>query len=151
MISDSRIGSELCAQDAQGRVATPNPARCEPPRSRIAQDGGAVELDSGRVAQVVAHVRRVARPLRQELRTRLPGFVDLDESSREQFTRHMAEVSDAQLIALASQILEIPSQRKQALLEAKTLSERFQMVYEDLYRHLDTNPEFGSFSPEELN
>jgi hypothetical protein len=24
-------------------------------------------------------------------------------------------------------------------------------VYEDLYRHLDTNPEFGNFSPEELN
>lgn len=91
------------------------------------------------------------RPLRQELRTLLPGFVDLDESSRKQFTRHMAEVSDAQLIALASQILEIPSERKQALLEAKTLSERFLMVYEDLYRHLDTNPEFGSFSPDELN
>jgi Lon protease-like protein len=91
------------------------------------------------------------RPLRQELRTLLPGFVDLDDSSREQFTRHMAEVSDAQLIALASQILEIPSERKQTLLEAKTLSERFLMVYEDLYRHLDTNPEFGDFSPEELN
>jgi Lon protease-like protein len=91
------------------------------------------------------------RPLRQELRTLLPNFVDLDESSREQFASHMAEVSDAQLIALASQILEIPSERKQVLLEAQTLSERFLMVYEDLYRHLDTNPEFGNFSPEELN
>jgi len=91
------------------------------------------------------------RPLRQELRTLLPGFVDLDASSRALFARHMAEVSDAQLIALASQILEIPSERKQTLLEAGTLSERFLMVYEDLYRHLDTNPEFGSFSPDELN
>ena len=91
------------------------------------------------------------RPLRQELRTLLPGFVDLDESSRELFARHMAEVSDAQLIALASQILEMPSERKQILLEAETLSERFLMVYEDLYRHLDTNPEFGGFSPDELN
>ena len=91
------------------------------------------------------------RPLRQELRTLLPGFVDLDESSREQFARHMAGVSDAQLIALASQILEMPSERKQTLLEAGTLSERFLMVYEDLYRHLDTNPEFGHFSPDELN
>lgn len=91
------------------------------------------------------------RPMRQELRTLLPGLVDLDETSREQFARHMAEVSDAQLIALASQILEIPSQRKQALLEAGTLSARFLMVYEDLYRHLDTNPESGSFSPDELN
>jgi hypothetical protein len=97
--------------------------------------------------------RRLAgiRPVRQELRALLPGFVDLDESSREQFARHMAEVSDAQLIALASQILEIPSERKQTLLEAGTLSERFLMVYEDLYRHLDANPEFGIFSPDELN
>ncbi len=85
------------------------------------------------------------RPLRQELRTLLPDFVDLDKRSREQFARHMTEVSDAQLIALASQILEISSERKQTLLEAGTLSERFLMVYEDLYRHLDSNPEFGNF------
>jgi Lon protease-like protein len=91
------------------------------------------------------------RPLRQELRTLLPTLVDLDDSSREQFSNHMAEVSDAQLIALASQILELPSERKQALLEVETLSERFLMVYEDLYRHLDQNPEFGSFAPDELN
>lgn len=91
------------------------------------------------------------RPLRQELRTLLPDFVDLDESSRELFARHMADVSDSQLIALAAQILEMPSDRKQTLLEAGTLSERFLMVYEDLYRHLDTNPEFGNFSPDELN
>ena len=91
------------------------------------------------------------RQLRQELRTLLPGMVDLDEASREQFAHHMAEVSDAQLIALASQILEIPSNRKQTLLEAGTLSERFLMVYEDLYRHLDTNPEFDNFRPDELN
>lgn len=91
------------------------------------------------------------RQLREELRTLLPGMVDLDDASREQFALHMAEVSDAQLIALASQILEIPSERKQTLLEAGTLSERFLMVYEDLYRHLDTNPEFDSFSPDELN
>jgi Lon protease-like protein len=91
------------------------------------------------------------RPLRQELRSLLPTLVDLDEASREQFSNHMAEVSDAQLIALASQILELPSERKQTLLEAATLSERFLMVYEDLYRHLDQNPEFGSFAPDELN
>jgi Lon protease-like protein len=89
--------------------------------------------------------------LRQELRTLLPGLVDLDEPSREQFAHHMADVSDAQLVALASQILELPAERKQALLEAENLSQRFLMVYEDLYRHLDTNPEFGGFSPDELN
>ena len=91
------------------------------------------------------------RPLRQELRNFLPTLVDLDDASREQFSNHMAEVSDAQLIALASQILELPSDRKQILLEAETLSDRFLMVYEDLYRHLDVNPEFESFAPDELN
>lgn len=91
------------------------------------------------------------RSLRQELRELLPTLVDLDEASREQFANHMVEVSDSQLIALASQILEMPSDRKQRLLEASTLSERFLMVYEDLYRHLDRNPEFGNFSPDELN
>jgi Lon protease-like protein len=91
------------------------------------------------------------RPLRQELRSLLPTLVDLDDGSREQFSNHMAEVADAQLIALAAQILELPSERKQTLLEAANLSERFLMVYEDLYRHLDQNPEFGNFTPDELN
>ena len=91
------------------------------------------------------------RSLREELRTVLPQLVDLEESSREHFARHLVEVSDAQLIALASQILELPSDRKQILLEAETLSDRFLMVYEDLYRHLDVNPEFESFTPDELN
>jgi Lon protease-like protein len=91
------------------------------------------------------------RSLRQELRELLPKLVDLDESSREHFGRHMAEVSDAQLIALATQILELPSDRKQELLEAGTLTDRFLMVYEDLYRHLDVNPELESVTPEELN
>lgn len=91
------------------------------------------------------------RQLRQELRTILPSMVDLDETSREQFANHISEVSDSQLIALASQILEIPSERKQILLESGTLSERFLMVYEDLYRHLDTNPDFEGAPPDQLN
>ena len=91
------------------------------------------------------------RSLRQELRTLLPTFVDLDDASRDQFSSHMIEVSDSQLIALASQILELSSDRKQQLLEADSLTARFLMVYEDLYRHLDRNPEFGDFSPGELN
>ena len=114
-------------------------------------DGGDSGIDDHRIRR--AGTQRLAgiRPLRQELRNFLPTLVDLDDASREQFSNHMAEVSDAQLIALASQILELPSERKQTLLEAGTLSERFLMVYEDLYRHLDQNPEFGAFSPEELN
>ncbi len=91
------------------------------------------------------------RPLRQELRTLLPGLVELDDASREQFARHMSEISDTQLVALACQILELPSPRKQEILEADTLTDRFLMVYEDLFRHLENNPDFGTVEPGDLN
>lgn len=91
------------------------------------------------------------RPLRQELRNLLPGLVDLDDASREHFARHMSEISDTQLVALACQILEVSSARKQAILEADTLPDRFLMVYEDLYSHLDRHPDFETGEPEELN
>ena len=81
------------------------------------------------------------RALREELRSMLPGLVDLEDAARIQFENHMDEISDSQLIALATQILEIPPDRKQDLLEAETLTDRFLMVYEDLYRHLDVNPD----------
>ncbi len=91
------------------------------------------------------------RPLRQELRSLLPGLVDLDGAAREQFARHMVDASDSQLIALACQILEIPSDRKQALLEAGSLSDRFLMIYEDLYRHLDSNPEIEGLETDQVH
>ena len=91
------------------------------------------------------------RPLRQELRSLLPRLVDLDGAAREQFARHMVDASDSQLIALACQILEIPSDRKQAVLEADSLSDRFLMIYEDLYRHLDSNPEIEGPESEQVH
>ncbi len=89
--------------------------------------------------------------LRQELRTLLPGLVDLNDQARDQFLRHMSEISDSQLIALACQILEISSDRKQQILEADSVSARFLMLYEDLYRHLDLRPELDDLSDDELN
>ncbi|MEJ2189327.1 MAG: hypothetical protein P8Y93_07875, partial [Acidobacteriota bacterium] len=65
--------------------------------------------------------------------------------------RHMSEISDTQLVALACQILELESTRKQQILEADALSDRFLMVYEDLYRHLESNADFGDVEPGELN
>lgn len=89
--------------------------------------------------------------LRQELRSLLPELVELEDSARSQFVDHMGEVSDSQLIALASQILEVSAERKRELLEAETLADRFMMVYEDLYRHLDHNPGIDDLQPDELN
>lgn len=77
------------------------------------------------------------QPVRSELRRVLPRLVDLDEVSRGKLQSQMGEVSDSQLIALASQILELQGPRKRELLEADTQVERFMMVYEELYRHLD--------------
>jgi hypothetical protein len=77
--------------------------------------------------------------------------VELDNSARDQFANHIAQVSDAQLIALACQILTLGSDRKQEVLEAGSLSDRFLMVYEDLYRHYDLNPGVEKLDPDRLN
>ena len=90
-------------------------------------------------------------PVRAELRHVLPQLVDMDEGTRSQLEEQMQGVSDSQLIALASQILELPSQRKRQLLEADNQVDRFMLVYEDLYRHLDGHFETGDVAPEQLN
>jgi Lon protease-like protein len=90
-------------------------------------------------------------PLRNELRQVLPQFVELDEDSREQLRSQIQDVSDSQLIALACQILELPSERKRQILEADNQVERFLLVYEDLYRHLDGSPEMDDLPADELN
>jgi len=90
-------------------------------------------------------------PLRSELRHMLPQLVELDEPSRDELRTQIRDVSDSQLIALASQILELPSLRKRQILEADNQVERFMLVYEDLYRHLDDSPEIGDIPPEKLN
>jgi Lon protease-like protein len=90
-------------------------------------------------------------PLRQELRSLLPGLVEADGATRKLLAGQMDEVSDSQLIALACHILELDSLRKREILEARTLVDRFLMVYEDVYRHLDQNPDFNEIDESELN
>lgn len=91
------------------------------------------------------------REVRRELRDLLPGLVELENAAVDQFAHHISEVSDTQLIALACQILDIRSDRKQEVLEAGSLSERFLMLYEDLYKHLDANPDVEELDPGQLN
>lgn len=92
------------------------------------------------------------QPLRQELRTLLPRLVDVDNSTREMLVRQMSEVTDTQLVALACQILELGADRKQQILEAPSLTDRFLMVYEDVYKHLELNPDDdGELGPAMLN
>lgn len=91
------------------------------------------------------------QPLRQELRTLLPSLVDIDVTTRQMLAAQMEEVSDTQMIALACQILELDSERKQQILEAPSQVDRFLMVYEDVYRHLDLNPDLDEIDAGELN
>ncbi len=91
------------------------------------------------------------QPVRNELRRVLPRLVDLDEVDRATIEEQMGDVSDSQLIALASQILELTGQRKRQLLEADNQVDRFMLVYEDLYRHLDGHPDAGGDHQETLN
>jgi Lon protease-like protein len=91
------------------------------------------------------------QPLRRELKTLLPELVETDHGTRQLLAGQMDEVSDPQLIALACHILELDSLRKREILEARTLVDRFLMVYEDVYRHLDQNPEFSELDENQLN
>ncbi len=63
----------------------------------------------------------------------------------------MGEISDSQLIALACQILELPIELKRRLLEADNQVDRFMLVVEELYRHLDEHPDAGGDLPATLN
>ena len=81
----------------------------------------------------------------------LPRLVDADESTQGMLARQMEEVTDTQLIALACQILELGADRKQEILEAASQTDRFLMVYEDIYRHLDLHPSDEALQPSMLN
>jgi Lon protease-like protein len=97
--------------------------------------------------------RRLAgiQELRSELRALLPTLVDADEQTRNLLATQMEQVTDTQLIALACQILELPSTRKQEILEADSQSARFLMVYEDVYGHMDQNPDAAEMDPGTMN
>jgi Lon protease-like protein len=92
------------------------------------------------------------QPVRNELRIFLPRLVELDDDDdRGTFAEQIGEVSDSQLIALACQILELQGERKRRLLEADNQVDRFMLVYEELYRHLDSNPGADVDRPEDPN
>lgn len=90
-------------------------------------------------------------PVRNELHRILPQLVDIDDDDRDNLEIQMGDITDSQLIALACQILELPGERKRELLEATNHVERYMLLYEDLYRHLDGNSPIGKTEPEVLN
>ena len=51
----------------------------------------------------------------------------------------------------SGEILELGAERKQEILEAASQADRFLMVYEDVYRHLDQNPRDEALQPSVLN
>lgn len=88
------------------------------------------------------------QPVRGELCRMLPHLVELDDEDHDILESQLSEITDSQLIALASQILELPVERKRQLLEATKQTDRFILIFEDLYRHLDAHPvENGDRSP----
>jgi len=91
------------------------------------------------------------QPVRNELRSAIPRLVDLDVEDRETLEEQLGEISDSQLIALACQILELPSNIKRRLLEADNQIDRFLLVVEELYRHLEAHPEIDGDATETLN
>jgi Lon protease-like protein len=90
-------------------------------------------------------------PVRRELQRVLPQLVELDEEDRLALTSQMSEITDSQLIALACQILELPADRKRELLQADNQVDRFMLVFDELYRHLDDHPNVDGASALTLN
>lgn len=90
-------------------------------------------------------------PVRNELHKILPQLVALDDVDRDSLEVQMSDITDSQLIALASQILELPGDRKRELLEATNHAERYMLLYEDLYRTLDGTSPIDRTEPEILN
>jgi hypothetical protein len=89
--------------------------------------------------------------VRSELHRILPRLVDLDDGDRDSLEAQMSDITDSQLIALASQILELPGDRKREILEATNHAERYMLLYEDLYRCLDGTSQIDRSEPEILN
>jgi Lon protease-like protein len=91
------------------------------------------------------------QPLRSELRLVLPRLIDSDDGTRSSLVEQLAEVSDNQLVAIACQVLELSSERKQELLEASSQVEQYMMLYHDLYSHTESHSLLGDVDPTELN
>lgn len=90
-------------------------------------------------------------PLRAELRSVLPSLVEVDSDTRFQLENQLKEVGDDQLLALGAQILELGADRKQQILEADSHGQRFMMLYEDLFNHIETHPEIEGLDQGPLN
>ena len=89
--------------------------------------------------------------LRRELRALLPDVFATDEKTRREMAGQLQEVSDTQLVALAAQILELDSDRKQEILEAKSLADRLVMLYEDLFTTMELTANHPEPNAEQLN
>lgn len=90
-------------------------------------------------------------PMRRELRGLLPGLVNADDETRDKLGASLDQVDDSQLIALATQVLQLESGRKRQILEAQSTNERFRMVFEDLYATLDQFSDIDEIEPDQLN
>lgn len=90
-------------------------------------------------------------PMRRELRGLLPGLVNADDETRDKLGESLDQVDDSQLIALATQVLQLESGRKRQILEAQSTGDRFRMVFEDLYATLDQFPNSDEIEPDQLN
>jgi Lon protease-like protein len=90
-------------------------------------------------------------PMRREMRQLLPTLVQLDDDTRKNLEDSLDQVDDAQLIALATQILQLGSDRKREILDAHSNATRFRLVFEDLYAALEHNPELEQLTETQLN
>jgi Lon protease-like protein len=71
-------------------------------------------------------------PLIEDLRSLLPGLVDVDGEGRARIATELATLEPPQLLPLACRMVEMAPARKRQVLEAPSLAESFLIVYQDV-------------------
>jgi Lon protease-like protein len=90
-------------------------------------------------------------PLKKELRHTLPLLVNVDDATRKEISNQLEGMSGQQLVAFASQVLELTPQRKRELQEADSVTARCLMVSEDLYSRIDPDAALGELAAGSIN
>lgn len=91
------------------------------------------------------------RPLRQDLKRLLPTLVEVDDSMKPALGEQLEGMSDSQLIALACQAIEMPSTRKLQMLQARSLTDSYNMLYEDIYSRSPEQVDLAGLDPGQIN
>jgi Lon protease-like protein len=89
--------------------------------------------------------------LREWLLSSVPLVVSEEKAKVDELVQELSGLDDRQLIAVSSQLLGLSGERKQRLLEARELEERYLLLHEAVERAIRERPELLRFDPRQIN